>query len=145
MPLCVLYSLPISTFEASPAFHSDESFSNAAEIQFPKGFEFEFFGISYDRLFLSSNGYITFGENENNAISSTEDLSNAPKISVLGMGLDPAQGKSSITTKRITEHLMVITFEQVESTSGDGGNTAQVNMTQEYASMLLMCRYIEVL
>ncbi len=69
---------------------------------FPNGFKFAFFGQTYDRVFVNSDGNLTFGKSE---IASTErDLkrftSGPPRIGVLFTDLNPEQGGEVLFTQR---------------------------------------------
>jgi len=81
------------------------------EIILSGGKEILFYGISYDRFYIGSNGYITFGQGDTQFLSSMENHFSIPRISALFDDLTPADNQS-ISFKQLDDRV-VVTFEEV--------------------------------
>lgn len=83
------------------------------EISFPNGFVFPFQGKVYTSMFVSSNGYITFGVGSFDATESADDLVlGPPRICGLWTDLNPALG-GSIDVSFVDSDFAVVRFSDV--------------------------------
>jgi hypothetical protein len=82
-----------------------------AEIILNGGKEIIFYGISYDRFYIGSNGYITFGQGDTQYLPSLENHFNMPRISALFDDLTPADNQS--ISYKLFDDRVVVTFEEV--------------------------------
>ncbi len=82
-----------------------------AEVVFTGGREFLFYGVSYDRVYIGSNGYLTFGEGDWWYEGSLEDHFILPRISMLFTDLTPPNNQC-ISWQQL-EDRFVVTFENV--------------------------------
>ena len=82
-----------------------------AEVIFDDGAEVSFYGQSYDRLYIGSNGYITFGEGDTEWAETLDNHFSLPRISALFVDLTPADARS-ISYKQLAGSI-VVTFEDV--------------------------------
>jgi hypothetical protein len=88
------------------------------------GAPFTFFGTSYDTIFISTNGYITFGGGDTNARLSASALATAlPRIAPLWADLDASQ-EGNIYYSRL-EGRHVITWDAVPQALYSGKSTFQ--------------------
>lgn len=85
------------------------------ELQLQPGHESKLFTTSYDRLYVNSNGYVTFGEGSSvpPTINSHFDL---PAVSPFAVNLDPGSG-GTVSWKELSDRA-VITFESVPQSDG---------------------------
>ena len=81
--------------------------NQSIEVPFKRGFRFPFFGVAYDRMFVTSNGYITFGKQETSPDTSIETHFSVPRIAALAteLHIQPRQ----ISFKQLTKQQMVRT------------------------------------
>jgi hypothetical protein len=70
-----------------------------------------FYGTRYDRFYIGSNGYITFGQGDTEFPASLENHFNMPRISPLFTDLTPADSQS-ISYKQL-EDRVAVTFKDV--------------------------------
>ncbi len=102
--------------------------NDGAEAQ-PFGFSFPFFGQRYDRLFVSANGIVTFGEpifRNTAARYRSEDFFNAlPKIAPLYLDLDPSDG-GGVFVSRTPDRLRITWHEVPAHLSKDRNNVQMV-------------------
>jgi hypothetical protein len=74
---------------------------------------FEFFGVTYTSLFVSSDGYITFGAGESDYnLSSMDEIFRVPRIMLLADDFAPNSGGNVIVDEYNTG-IVVITYEDV--------------------------------
>jgi hypothetical protein len=82
-----------------------------AEVILSDGASILFYGIRYDRFYVGSNGYITFGQGDTEFSASLENHFNMPRISPLFTDLTPADSQS-ISYKQLQDRVAV-TFKNV--------------------------------
>ncbi len=82
-----------------------------AEVILNDGKEILFHGQWYDRFYIGSNGYITFGTGDTEFVASLENHFSMPRISALFADLTPATSQS-ISYKQLDDRA-VITFQDV--------------------------------
>lgn len=94
---------------------ADDSFQ---EVLLPEGVQFNFYGIDYDRFFIGSNGYITFGQGDTSyqALPSQHFL--LPRISALMCDLNPSL-RGAVYVARLSDRY-VVTFLGVPVFDGTG-------------------------
>jgi subtilisin family serine protease len=98
-----------------------------AEMILSGGKELLFYGNTYDRFYIGSNGYITFGQGDTQFVSSMENHFNMPRISALFDDLTPANNQS-ISYKQLDDRAAV-TFEDVPLwTDKDAKSSFQIEM-----------------
>ncbi|MHC4624783.1 MAG: S8 family serine peptidase [Planctomycetota bacterium] len=81
------------------------------EVTLTDGAEALFYGQWYDRFYIGSNGYITFGQGDTEYDATLEDHFYLPRISALFADLDPPDDHC-ISYKQL-EDRVVVTFEDV--------------------------------
>eukprot|EP00873_Tetraselmis_striata_P014885 jgi/Tetstr1/435149/TSEL_002609.t4 len=105
------YSRPIPTCWAVPEPNGGVSLSlsddSHQEVPFSAGFAFPFFGKHYESVFVGSNGYLTFGEGENEHSASASTHSRLLRISGLLTDLVP-DAESSIKYLQTADTFAVI-------------------------------------
>jgi hypothetical protein len=85
---------------------------------------FTFFGVTYDTIFIGTNGYITFGEGDTSTNPSASALATAlPRIAPLWADLDASE-EGNIYYNRL-EGRHVITWDAVPQALYSGKSTAQ--------------------
>lgn len=101
------------------------NFNNGSrEVQL-EGAQFIFFGAQYDRLFVSTNGYVTFNSSDFLARPSPSSLATEqPRIAPLWADLD-ISSKGSIYYNRLADHHL-ITWNGVAQVLYSGASTFQV-------------------
>lgn len=81
------------------------------EVALSGGAEILFFGQWYDRFYIGSNGYITFGQGDTQYMALLVNHFNIPRISALFTDLNPANNEC-ISYKQL-EDRVAVTFEDV--------------------------------
>jgi len=83
-----------------------------------------FFGIAYNRVYVGSNGYLTFGSGDSDAEENPEKHFSLPRISAIYDDLNPAE-VGTVSYKELSDRLSV-TFENVPeknvTSNGPPGN-----------------------
>ena len=97
-----------------------------AQITLAEGAQVSLYGVSYDRFYVSSNGYITFGSGDNDYSEELEDHFSYPRISALFDDLDPESG-GSIYWEQLTDRVAV-TYKDISEYSGSAANTFRIEM-----------------
>ena len=103
----------VSEFPVDPAGGTyvnlwDDDF---VEVPLPYGKQVTFYGVDYDRFYIGSNGYITFGAGDDTYTATLENHFNLPRISGVFTDLSP-QDDQCISYKQLDDR-MVVTFEDV--------------------------------
>ena len=86
----------------------------------------DFYGTSYDTIYIGSNGYITFVSGDTQYLESLENHFALPRISALFDDLDPSAG-GRISYKQLNDSI-VVTFENVPETGLTSTNSFQIEM-----------------
>ena len=90
------------------------------------GKQIDFYGTSYETIYVGSNGYITFVSGDIHSLESLENHFDLPRISALFDDLDPsADGKVSF--KQLDDSI-VVTFEDVPEFSLSNANSFQIEI-----------------
>jgi hypothetical protein len=84
------------------------------------------FGHSFASFYVGSNGYITFGEGDNEHSESLPDHFDAKRISALFEDLNPA-GSGVVSWKELANRV-VVTWENVPEYGSSNSNTFQIEM-----------------
>ena len=117
--------LPTDPNDCTNVSLGDDDF---AEIILSDGKEILFYGVRYDRFYIGSNGYITFGQGDTEYVSSLENHFSMPRISAAFDDLDPANGEDNISYSQFDDSV-VVTFQNVPLfPNKTGNNTFQVEM-----------------
>ena len=85
-----------------------------------------FYGQQYDRLYIGSNGYITFESGDIRRAESFEEHFALPRISALFDDLDPSAG-GTISVNQLEDRI-VITFENVPEFGRSNANSFQIEL-----------------
>ncbi len=106
-------STPIQTFPVEPSAGielelGDDEF---APIALADGATVSLYGVSYDTIFVGSNGYVTFGEGDSDHTESEADHFSLPRISGVFDDLSPNEG-GSISWLQLSDRV-VVTFDEV--------------------------------
>ena len=88
--------------------------------------QIDFYGASYEAIYIGSNGYITFASGDAHHLESLENHFDLPRISALFDDLDPSAG-GTISWKQLDDRI-VITFENVPEFSLSNANSFQVEI-----------------
>jgi hypothetical protein len=111
-----------------PGTPEDDGFK---EVPFTGGFHFPFYGTSYDRVFVGTNGFVTFGAGDFNspAVVSVAALElDEPRIAAFWADLDTTN--ASVLVKQ-SANVVSVTWKRVQtfSESGStGANTFQIQL-----------------
>ncbi len=100
-------NLPIPAGGESIVLEDDDS----QEILLPEGRSFNFYGMDYDRFYIGSNGYLTFGQGDNTyqALPSQHFL--LPRISAVMCDLNPSL-RGTVLFAQLSDRY-VVTFDDV--------------------------------
>ena len=99
---------PIDPNEGTYVALGDDDF---AEVILDDGAQVSFYGQSYDRLYIGSNGYITFGAGDTEWAETLDNHFSLPRISALFVDLTPSDSEC-ISYKQLADSI-VVTFEDV--------------------------------
>ena len=94
--------------------------SSAVALPFP----FEFYGTSYDSVYVGSNGYLTFGTSDTNYSESIAEHFNLPRIAPLFDDLNPSTG-GTVSTRTVGNRC-AITWSGVPEYNTSNSNSFQV-------------------
>lgn len=90
------------------------------------GFDFDFFGNTYDTVYVGSNGYLTFGNGDSDYTESVNEfLNNGPRIAVWD-DFNPASGGSIITTN--TSSFFQVSYESVPQYANSDSNSFDITL-----------------
>jgi hypothetical protein len=115
-------ALPTNPTGGAPLGLSDD---NALTVILTGGATVSLYGVSYPRLYVGSNGFITFGTGDGTNAESLENHFNQPRISGLFDDLDPPTG--SVTWKQLADRVAV-TWLNVPKWNTTLYNTFQIEM-----------------
>ena len=120
--------VPIKANLGSPVDINDD---DSVFVEFPPGFEFPFFGIDYDGVFVNSDGNLTFTQPDNtsDARSLARVLNGPPRVAPLFVDLDPSKaiGTAGVYSK-LTASRLQITWSRVPEFGKTNENTVQVTL-----------------
>jgi len=97
----VIDALPTDPTGGNPLTLEDDDFA-----QITLTMPVALYGISYDTIFIGSNGYITFGDGDTEWTESLAAHFNMPRISALFEDLNPVQG-GTVSWKELTDRVAV--------------------------------------
>lgn len=97
-----------------------------AAVELSGGASLPFFGVSYPRVFVGSNGYLTFGQGDTAFSMTLANHFRLPRISALYTDLDPSRG-GQVSWRQWPDRLAV-TYQNVREFSQANANTFQVEM-----------------
>ncbi|MHC4498441.1 MAG: S8 family serine peptidase, partial [Planctomycetota bacterium] len=86
----------------------------------------DFYGTSYETIYIGSNGYITFLSGDSHRLESLENHFDLPRISALFDDLDPSAA-GTVSWKQLGDRIAV-TFENVPEFSLSNANTFQIEI-----------------
>ena len=92
-----------------------------AQITLAEGAQVSLYGVTYDRFFVGSNGFITFGSGDSDYSESLEDHFALPRISAMFNDLDPTSG-GSVYWEQFSDRTAV-TYLNIPEFSGSTANT----------------------
>ena len=90
------------------------------------GEHIDFYGTSYDTIYVGSNGYISFVSGDTGYLESFTNHFALPRISALFDDLNPSEG-GTVSWKQLNDRI-VVTFENVPETGLSNTNSFQVEM-----------------
>ena len=93
------------------------------------GFSFPFFGKSYAKLFINSDGNLTFGTGDVSTADRSADrfLAGAPRIALIYRDLDPTKG-GLISYRHDDASTLTVSYQGVPAWGTSGGNSASVTL-----------------
>jgi len=94
------------------------------------GEQIDFYGTSYETIYIGSNGYITFVSGDTHRVESFENHFDLPRISALFDDLNPdplTGGGGTVSWKQLNDRI-VVTFENVPEFSLSNANSFQVEI-----------------
>ena len=117
------------------------------EVVFPTGFNFPLAGRPYDRMFVNSNGNVTFDSSDVSWIESVPRfLGGFPRIAPFWDDLNPSvQGAVRLNLQ--TPGSVSVTWDNVPEFLNTGGNTASLTLNQDgtYAILYDACSLLDAL
>lgn len=99
---------------------------SSSAVDLTNGATVPFYGIGYSRVFVGSNGYITFGGGDTTWSVSLGNHFRLPRISALYTDLNPAAG-GTVSRRQLADRF-VVTYNNVPTFSTGGANSFQVEM-----------------
>jgi len=99
---------PVDPCGGNPVTLADDDF---IEVILSDGATISFYGRTYDRFYLGSNGYLTFGRGDSEYLESPDNHFNLPRISALFTDLTPLTHQA-ISWKQLPDRA-VVTYENV--------------------------------
>ncbi|GJM23107.1 MAG: hypothetical protein DHS20C15_30220 [Planctomycetota bacterium] len=117
-----IVSLPSSLSGTAFVFDDDDN----EQIAFGGGKAFEFFGQNYTSVFVSSNGYLTFGAGDSDYDETLEEHFELPRVAPLYDDLNPSD-IGTVRWQSLADRL-VVSWDGVTEYSSDNSNTFQVEL-----------------
>jgi len=102
---------------------SDDSY---VECVLSGGATVSLFGVAYDRFYVGSNGYITFGEGDNRYSPSLEDHFVLPRVAALFWDLIPGE-ETVVSWKQLADRA-VVTYQGIEDIDTGAENHFQIEL-----------------
>ena len=122
-----IYKFEATGFPVDPDGGTNISLRDDDYMQIDLGGEqIDFYGISYETVYIGSNGYITFISGDSHRLESFDNHFDLPRISALFDDLDPEAG-GTVSWKQLADRA-VVTFEDVPEFSLSNSNSFQVEM-----------------
>ncbi len=119
----VATNFPTDPFGGIPVNLKDDS--NAA-ITVTGGNQVSLYGVNSTNFFIGSNGYITFGQGDNEVGQSLDAHFKLPRISGLFLDLNPEAG-GTVTWNQLSNRV-VVTFQAVPKYQETNGNSFQIEL-----------------
>ena len=93
------------------------------------GFSFPFFGKAYSKVFVNSDGNLTFGAGDTSTAdrSVARFLTGSPRIAVIYRDLDPSQG-GVVSYRHDDAKTLTVSYQSVPVWGSNTGNTASVSL-----------------
>lgn len=117
------FGLPVDPAGGTAYTMTDDS---ARETVLSSGATVTLYGVSYDRFWAGSNGYLTFTAGDTDTSESYADHFDLPRISAMFDDLNPAAG-GSVSWKQLSNQV-VVTYQGVPQFSNSDSNTFQIQM-----------------
>lgn len=99
---------------------------DSEQVAFGGGKQFAFFGVNHSSVFVSSNGYVTFGSGDSDYDETLGEHFELPRIAALYDDFNPSAG-GSVTAQSLADR-MVVTWSDVPEYSTTNSNTFQVEL-----------------
>ncbi|MEK7560416.1 MAG: hypothetical protein AAB539_00475 [Patescibacteria group bacterium] len=99
---------------------------NFQDVVFTNGFTFPFYGVTRTRLFVSSNGRLTFNTGDGAAGESASELNEQPQIALLFDDLCPQNG-GLVTTMQFKDKI-ILNWQGTPEYSTTGANTMSATL-----------------
>ena len=117
-----------STFPASPSGGTalDLADDDFAEATLTDGAQVSLYGTAYNRFYIGSNGYLTFGQGEWAFYESIAKHFVLPRVAALFDDLDPASG-GAVSWKQMSDRA-VVTWQNVPQYGMSGANSFQIEL-----------------
>jgi len=94
----------------------------------PLGKTFTFMGTAYDKVYIGSNGYLTFGSGDLSYYSHRYYHYQKPRISGMFYDLNPSGSPNGFISHHQKEDSFVVTFSNIKTYSGNYFNTFQIEL-----------------
>jgi len=119
---------PALAFPIDPAGGTTLSLGDDAfvAVDLADGAHVSLYGVAYTKLYVGSNGYITFGSGDNDYTESFADHFGRPRISALFDDLAPNQG-GTVSYRQLTDR-MAVTFAGIPEYGTGDANDFQIAM-----------------
>ncbi len=120
-----ILQLPVDPVDATELTLGDDDY---VALPLADGATVSLYGQSYDTIYVGSNGYVTFGEGDDDRTENASDHFSLPRISGLFDDLAPQNG-GTISWQQLSDRV-VVTFDEVDEFSfGDDDTvTFQIEM-----------------
>lgn len=103
-----------------------------AQVDFQDGFAFTFYGRTYDKIFVGTNGYLTFRRGDFRPEINVTRFLIGPRIAALWQDLDPSRVNRSSTAGIFVKQLpdrLVVTYRNIPTFGTGLFNTFQVTLS----------------
>jgi len=116
-------TLPTDPSAGTPVVLGDDQF---VPVNLSGGASVSLYGANYNRIFIGSNGYITFTAGDTSFAGTLAKHFAMPRVSALFTDLNPSLG-GTVTRQQLADRL-VVTFKDVIALGGGTGNTFQIEL-----------------
>jgi subtilisin family serine protease len=111
------------------------------EVPFDNSEQFTFYGVSYDRVYIGSNGYLTFGRGGSEFEPTLENHFDIPRIAPLFTDLTPTNGQS-ISYEQLNDRF-VVTYNDIP-VFGDKNATNSFQVELFFADGSIRIAYLDI-
>jgi predicted small integral membrane protein len=119
-------TVPIAALPSNPVGGTPLTMADDTSVQVTPSHSVSLYGVSYNSLWISSNGYLTFGGGDGTFTESFQAHFSQPRVAALFDDLNPATG-GTVSWKEYANRV-VVTWQNVPEYGTTNSNTFQIEL-----------------